>query len=45
MNGHTSARHVMENVQLHSGVVKIVGRPDDGEPAPLDYVEFIAHGN
>jgi alpha-glucuronidase len=43
MNGHTSTRHVMENVQLHSGdVVKIVGRPDDGEPAPLDYVEFIS---
>jgi alpha-glucuronidase len=43
MNGHTSTRHVMENVQLHSGdLVRIVGRPNDGESAPLDYVEFIS---
>jgi alpha-glucuronidase len=42
MNGHTSTRHVTPDVDLHSGdVLKVVGRPDGGEPAPLDYVEFI----
>jgi alpha-glucuronidase len=42
MNGHTSTRHTMPNVELHSGdVLKIVGHPDGGEPAPLDYVELI----
>jgi alpha-glucuronidase len=41
MNGHTSTRHVMENVQLHSGdTLKIVGHPDGGEPAGLDYIEL-----
>ncbi len=43
MNGHTSTRHVIAGVQLRSGdVLKIVGRPDSGEPAPLDYVELIS---
>lgn len=42
MNGHTSTRQTVENVELKSGdLVKIVGHPDGGEPAPLDYVEFI----
>lgn len=42
MNGHTSTRHIIKNIELHSGdVLKIIGRPDGGEPAPLDYVEMI----
>lgn len=43
MNGHTSTRHTLINVALHPGdVLKIVGHPDGGEAAPLDYVEFTA---
>jgi len=42
MNGHTSTRHVFERVPLHSGDrLRIVGRPDGSEQAPLDYVEVI----
>ena len=45
MNGHTATRHVFDGIELHSGdLVKIVGRPDSGEPAPLDYVEITPHG-
>jgi len=41
MNGHTSTRHTTLGVELKPGsVVKIVGHPDAGEPAPLDYVEL-----
>ena len=41
INGHTSTRHTTVGVELKKGsVIKIVGHPDDGEPAPLDYVEF-----
>jgi alpha-glucuronidase len=41
MNGHTSTRLVFRGVQLHSGDrLKIVGQPDAGEPAGLDYIEF-----
>jgi len=40
MNGHTSTRHTTEGVELRRGsVVKIIGHPDGGEPAPVDYVE------
>ncbi len=42
VNGHTSTRHVSSNVELRSGdELKVVGHPDEGEPAPLDYVELI----
>jgi alpha-glucuronidase len=42
MNGHTSTRRVFEVVALHSGdTLKIVGHPDGGEPAGLDYAELI----
>jgi alpha-glucuronidase len=41
MNGDTSTRFTLPNVELHPGDrLKIEGRPDDGEPAPLDYVEI-----
>jgi len=43
MNGNTSTRHTTVGVELKPGsVVKIVGHPDGGEPAGLDYVEFVA---
>ena len=41
ISGDTSARHVISPVALHPGdVLKIVGRPNGGEPAPIDYVEI-----
>jgi alpha-glucuronidase len=44
MNGHTSARHVMEGIELKPGdVVSIKGWRDQGEKAPLDYVEMRRH--
>jgi len=42
MNGHTATRHVFEGVDLRSGdTLKVVGRPDVGEPAGLDYIEAL----
>jgi alpha-glucuronidase len=42
MNGHTSTRHTFNDVQLQTGdPLKIVGHPDGGEQAPLDYVEVV----
>ncbi len=42
MDGHTSTRHTFDDVQLQTGdMVRIVGRPDGGEPAGLDYVEVM----
>ena len=42
MNGHTSTRRTVEGLELKPGdVLKVVGHPDSGEPAPLDYIEFI----
>jgi alpha-glucuronidase len=42
MNGHTSTRHTTSSVELRTGdELRVVGHPDEGEPAPLDYVELI----
>jgi len=42
MNGHTSTRRTIAGVRLRRGeVLKIVGHPQGGEPAPLDYVEIV----
>ncbi len=42
MNGHTSTRHTTLGVELRPGsVLKIVGHPDGGEQAALDYVEVV----
>jgi alpha-glucuronidase len=42
MNGDTSTRITLHGVALKPGdVLKIEGRPDNGEPAPLDYVEIL----
>jgi alpha-glucuronidase len=41
MNGDTSTRITISGVALKPGdTLKIEGHPDDGEPAPLDYVEI-----
>jgi alpha-glucuronidase len=41
MDGDTSTRYTLTGVELRPGdVLKVVGRPNDGEPAPLDYVEI-----
>lgn len=41
MNGNTSTRRIVGGIDLRPGdIVKIVGRPDGGEPAPLDYLEL-----
>jgi len=41
MNGDTSTRITVNSVALKPGdTLKIEGRPDDGEPAPLDYLEI-----
>jgi len=41
MNGHSSTRHTTVGVELKKGaVIKIVGHPNAGEPAPVDYFEF-----
>lgn len=40
-NGDTSTRQTIHRVPLRPGDdLRIVGRPDDGEPAPLDYLEI-----
>jgi len=42
MSGDTSTRYTLCNVELHPGdLLKIEGRPNGGEPAPIDYVEII----
>jgi alpha-glucuronidase len=41
MSGDTSTRYTLVNVELHPGdLLRIEGRPNGGEPAPIDYVEI-----
>ena len=41
MNGDTSTRVTVRGIALRPGdVLKIEGHPDNGEPAPLDYMEI-----
>jgi len=45
MNGNTSTRHTIDNVALHRGdTVRLIGRPDGTEPAPVDYLEITPSG-
>jgi alpha-glucuronidase len=40
-NGDTSSRYTLQGVPLRPGdVLTVDGHPDDGEPAPIDYVEI-----
>lgn len=43
LNGHTSSRRTLRGVAIHRGdIVRVTGRPDGPENAPLDYVEITA---
>lgn len=45
-NGDTSTRYTLRGVPLRPGdVLTIVGHPDDGEPAPIDYIEITPHSD
>jgi alpha-glucuronidase len=45
-NGDTSTRYILRGVPLRSGdLLTIEGRPDDGEPAPIDYIEITPHAD
>jgi alpha-glucuronidase len=40
-NGDTSTRYTLHGVPLRPGdLLTVEGRPDDGEPAPIDYIEI-----
>ncbi len=42
MNGNTSTRHTVRGVALHRGdELRLIGRPDGPEPAPVDYIEVM----
>jgi alpha-glucuronidase len=46
INGNTSTRHTIHGVALHRGdVLRLVGRPDGKEPAPVDYIEVTPIAN
>ncbi len=41
MNGATSTRETVENVELHRGdTLRLTGVPDGREPAPVDYIQI-----
>jgi alpha-glucuronidase len=45
-NGDTSTRYTLHGVPLRPGdVLTIEGHPDDGEPAPIDYMEIVPEEN
>ncbi|KAJ6107364.1 hypothetical protein N7523_008687 [Penicillium sp. IBT 18751x] len=45
LDGHSAMRIKFRNVRVKRGdVLKIVGKPDGVEPAPLDYVAFLPQG-
>jgi alpha-glucuronidase len=45
IDGHTAARITFPSVKIKQGnTLKIVGRPDGLEPAPLDYVSILPEG-
>jgi alpha-glucuronidase len=42
LDGSSSTRFTLDGVQLQPGdILSIEGRPDDGEPAPIDYLEIV----
>ena len=45
LDGHSAIRIKFRGVTVKKGdMLKIVGKPDGVEPAPLDYVSFLPHG-
>jgi alpha-glucuronidase len=42
LNGSSSTRRVIRGVAIHQGdIVRVTGRPDGAEQAPLDYLEIV----
>ncbi|KAH7116220.1 glycoside hydrolase superfamily [Dendryphion nanum] len=45
LDGHTATRITFKGIKVNKGdLLKIVGRPDGIEPAPIDYVSFLPEG-
>lgn len=45
LDGHSATRITFKGVKVNKGdMLKIVGRPDGIEPAPIDYVSFLPQG-
>jgi len=45
LDGHSATRIKFRNIKVKKGdILKIIGTPDGVEPAPLDYVAFLAKG-
>jgi alpha-glucuronidase len=45
LDGHSAIRIKFRGVEVKNGdTLKIVGKPDGIEPAPLDYVSFLPEG-
>lgn len=45
IDGHSATRITFKGIEVHKGdVLKIVGKPDGIEPAPIDYVSFLPTG-
>ncbi|KAF2795049.1 glycoside hydrolase family 67 protein [Melanomma pulvis-pyrius CBS 109.77] len=45
LDGHSATRITFKGVKVNTGdILKIVGRPDGIEPAPIDYVSFLPPG-
>ena len=41
LDGHTSTRFTLPDIELHTGdTLALRGTPDDGEAAPVDYLEL-----
>lgn len=45
LDGHSAIRVKFHNITIHRGdVLKVVGKPDGIEPAPLDYIAVLPPG-
>ena len=45
LDGHSATRITFEGIRVNKGdLLKVVGKPDGVEPAPIDYVSFLPSG-
>ena len=45
LDGHPSTRQLFRGIAIHRGdVIRVRGRPDGNEKAPLDYIEVSSSG-